>query len=80
MNIAKQSESMQIDNIKNRIMSMFASSPSSKHRAVTKVTRRILLNAPYLLNGSMWEVKAKSLGAGVYELSIEKQKHTGETS
>ena len=58
---------------KERIINAFASNPSSKHRAVTKVTKRILLNGPYLLNGRLWEVKAKSLGAGVYELNIEKK-------
>lgn len=63
----------QIIEEKERIINAFASNPSSKHRAVTKVTKRILLNGPYLLNGRFWEVKAKSLGAGVYELSLEKK-------
>lgn len=67
----RRSISTQIGIEKDRIISMFASSPSSKHRAITKVTRKVLLDAPYLLNGSLWEVKAKSLGAGVYELSLE---------
>lgn len=58
---------------KERIINAFASSPLSKHRAITKVTKLILLNGPYLLNGRYWEVKAKSLGAGVYELSIERK-------
>ena len=58
----------------DRIISAFAFQPNSKHRATTKVLRRILLNGPYLLNGEMWEVKSKSLGAGVYELRIEKIK------
>lgn len=56
---------------KERIISAFASYPSSKQRAVTKVTRLVLLNAPYLINGRYHEVKTKSLGAGVYELSLE---------
>ena len=63
----------QIKAEKERIVNAFASNPSSKHRAVTKVTKLILLNGPYLLNGRYWEVKAKSLGAGVYELSIERK-------
>lgn len=58
---------------KERIINQFASVPAIKCRAVTKVTKMILLNGPYLLNGRYWEVKAKSLGAGVYELSIEKK-------
>lgn len=70
----RQSINTQIENAKDRIISSFASSPLSKHRAVTKVTRRVLLNVPYLLRGELWEVNAKSLGAGVYELSLERQK------
>ena len=58
---------------KDRIISAFASDTRSKHRAVTKITKLILLNGPYLISGKYWEVKAKSLGAGVYELSIEKK-------
>ena len=56
---------------RNRIISIFTSSPGAKPRATTKIVRHILLYAPYILNGLTWEVKAKSLGAGVYELSIE---------
>lgn len=74
----KSSMNKQIEEAKDRIITNFASSPLSKHRAITKVTRRILLNAPYLLNDKFWEVKARPLGAGVYELSLEKQKLTGE--
>ena len=61
----------QIDKEKERIINTFASSTFSKHRATTAVVKRILLNGPYLLNGRYWEVKSKSLGAGVYELSLE---------
>ena len=56
---------------KNRIISNLASNPSTKCRAVTKVTKSILLNGPYLLNGRYFDVKAKSLGVGVYELSLK---------
>ncbi len=56
---------------KNRILNKFAASPSIKQRAVTKVAKRILLNSPYLLDGKYFDVKAKSLGAGVYELKME---------
>lgn len=58
---------------KERIINSFATNPAAKHRAVTKVVKTILLNGPYLLNGRYWEVKAKSLGAGVYELSLERK-------
>ena len=56
---------------KERIISAFALDLLSKHKAVTKVTKLILLNGPYLLKDKYREIKAKSLGAGVYELSIE---------
>ena len=61
----------QITKEKERIINLFASSPNIKCRAVTKVVRRILLNGPYLLNDKLWEVKAKSLGAGVHELTLK---------
>ena len=69
--IRANAQNKQIVNESKRIMDSFASMPNSKHRAVTKVVKRILLNGPYFLNGHMWEVKSKSLGAGVYELSME---------
>lgn len=64
---------------KERIIRYFAAnvanaaSPATEQRAITKVTKRILLDAPYLLNGRSWNVKAKSLGAGVYKLTLEKE-------
>lgn len=61
---------------KERIIRYFtanAANPAAEQRATTKVTKRILLDAPYLLNGVSWNVKAKSLGAGVYKLTLEKE-------
>jgi hypothetical protein len=58
----------------DRILNGFAASPSAKYKAATKVTKMILLNSPYLLHGKYFNVKAKSLGAGVYELKIELEK------
>jgi len=63
-----------VETEKERIITLFASNPSGRYRAVTKVARTILLNGPYLLNGRRWEVKANSLGVGVYELYVELQK------
>ena len=60
----------QVTEEKERIIDEFARNQDTKQRAVTKVTKRILLNGPYLLNERLWNVKAKSLGAGVYELSL----------
>ena len=64
-------QQVQLIKIREGIINKFASNPSVKCRAVTKVTKSILLNGPYLLNGRYFDVKAKSLGAGVYELSLE---------
>jgi len=55
-----------------RIMDSFARNPREKHRATIKIVQMILLNGPYFLNGKLWEVKSKSLGAGIYELRLEK--------
>lgn len=40
-------------------------------RAITAVTRNLLLNAPYVRNGQHVNPKAKSLGAGVWEITNE---------
>ncbi len=64
-------QQVQLIKIREGIINKFALNPSVKCRAVTKVTKSILLNGPYLLNGRYFDVKAKSLGAGVYELSLE---------
>ena len=69
--IRANAQRRQIIEEKNRIINAFASTPTIKCRAVTKVTKIILLNGPYLLNGRYWEVKAKPLGAGIYELSMK---------
>ncbi len=55
---------------RERIIDAFAANPHSTHRAVTKVTKSILLNGPYLFRGNQYDIKAKSLGAGIYELSL----------
>ena len=58
---------------KNKILTAFASDPFGEHRATTKVTRRLLLDAPYLIQGLSCEIIAKSLGAGVYKLTLERK-------
>ena len=62
----------QIAEEKDRIIVTFAHNTFTKQRAVTKVAKSLLLNAPYLLNGRSYDMKAKSLGAGVYELSLKR--------
>jgi hypothetical protein len=54
-----------------RICNNFATNPNHRHRAITTVTKLILLNAPYICQGSLYDIKVKSLGAGIYELWAE---------
>ncbi|MBE9595125.1 MAG: hypothetical protein IMF19_16795 [Proteobacteria bacterium] len=56
---------------KDRIINGFELEPNSKYRATTKVVKRVLLDGPYRFKNKAYEVRAKSLGAGVYELSAE---------
>lgn len=56
---------------RDRIVNTFASNPNVKQRTTTKVVKMVILDAPYLINGRFWDIKAKSLGAGVYELSLK---------
>ena len=63
---------MRIIKEKERILDIFAHDQDIKQRAIIKVTKRILLHGPILAEGRYWNVKAKSLGAGVYELSLVK--------
>ena len=59
---------------KEKILNAFALDSSIKRRAITRVAKLILLNGPYLFGGQCWEIKSKSLGAGVHELSAELKK------
>uniref|UniRef100_A0A6H2A363 Uncharacterized protein n=1 Tax=viral metagenome TaxID=1070528 RepID=A0A6H2A363_9ZZZZ len=51
-----------------RIRESFAAKPELKHRATIKVTRILILNGPYVMQGRYRDINAKSMGAGVYEL------------
>ena len=42
-----------------------------KVRAITAVTRSLLLHGPYTYNGRLCHPKAKAIGAGVYEIWLE---------
>ena len=50
--------------------------PTNPQRCVTVVLRRILLNTsePYYWNGVPYQLRKKSLGAGVYEIRLEEYK------
>jgi len=54
-----------------RILNAFKTDRTTKHKATIKVVRRLLLNAPYFIDGNHYEVIAKSIGAGVYKLSLK---------
>lgn len=56
----------------NRILQCLAT-PGAKARAVTPVVKRLLLNAPYFYNGVRIDPKARSLGAGVWEICNGKE-------
>lgn len=69
--VRRHAQAQRVKDESERIINAFASATTSKHRATIKIVKRILLNGPYLLNGKSWDVKSRSLGAGVYELSLE---------
>lgn len=45
-----------------------------KVRAIASVTRLLLLRGPYMYNGRQHTPKAKTIGAGVYEIWLEEEK------
>lgn len=49
----------------------------TKTRAVTQVVKRLLLNAPYFYDGARIDPKARSLGAGVWEISNGEDERRG---
>lgn len=65
----------QIAAAKERIINTFAETPSTKCKATIKVARAIILNGPYVFQGKLYDIKAKSLGVGVYELSVKEPKN-----
>jgi len=56
---------------RRKIVEYLGKMPQGKYRAVTAIVRSLLLNAPYTYNGNHFDIQAKSLGAGVWELSIK---------
>jgi len=46
----------------------------NKVRAITAITRHLLLQGPYSYNGRQCNPKAKSIGAGVYEIWLDDEK------
>lgn len=72
MQFAAAAQHNRLIKAKENIINKFAMNPATSCRSTTKVARLILLNGPYLLKGSLYDVKSKSLGAGVYELRLER--------
>ncbi len=54
-----------------RLQNQLAVSVGIKVRAVASVTRHLLLQGPYFYNGRRCNPKAKSLGAGAYEIWLD---------
>ena len=58
---------------KDRVLTSLINFPEVNVKAVTKVARTLLLNSPYMINGSLREIRAKSLGIGVYSITLERK-------
>jgi len=57
---------------KKKLQELLGSSiPGRVVRCVTAVARSILLEGPYFYTGRILKPKAKSIGAGVYEIWVE---------
>ena len=54
-----------------KLKNSLASLRGNRVRAVTVVAQRILLDGAYFYDGHYCNPKAKSLGAGVYEIWLE---------
>ena len=57
----------------NRVKSALGAIPSSKNRCVTAVAKRVLLDGSYFYNGKHINPVAKSIGAGVWEVSHKEE-------
>lgn len=60
---------VQLKHLRETYVARLGTVPGLKIRAVTSVTRSLILNGPYFFNGDDFDITAKPLGAGVYELS-----------
>ena len=60
---------------RDRIVSLLGKFPTIPRRCVTAIARSLVLNAPYLWDGYMFDIALKSLGAGVYEVT-RKETHS----
>lgn len=61
----------QIREVADCIVKHFMVYPQVPKRSVTAVARSIILNGPYDRDGQHFNIKAKSIGPGVYELTRE---------
>lgn len=57
------------ENERNRIQHNLVAVPTFKARTKRVIAMDILMNAPYLGQGVLFDVRVKHLGAGVYEVS-----------
>ena len=61
------------DEERRKLIDRLGTFPDVPQRATTAVVRNVLLHSPFFYNGRSYDVKAKSLGAGVWELTVEKE-------
>ena len=54
-----------------RLQSLLGTLRGHKVRAIASVTRHLLLQGPFWFNGRQCNPKAKSIGAGVYEIWLD---------
>lgn len=61
-----------IDEEVEKITNYFTGTPGGRATAVTAIVKRLLIknDARLFLRGVIYEIKAKSLGAGVYEITL----------
>lgn len=64
----------------NRIADCLASMPGSHTATTTRVVRELMLSTggQLMVNGYLYEIKAKSLGAGVHRVSLKRWVHDGD--
>lgn len=55
----------------------YAFPDAARMTVTTKHLRELLLatDSQAVIKGKIWEIKSKSLGAGIYQISVEKRKY-----
>jgi hypothetical protein len=56
-----------------QVQGALGSCPGSEQRCITSVARWVLLRSPFFYNGRSIDVVAKSLGAGVWSITVKER-------